>query len=87
MEAERDFRDGRQLISTLRAGQVVLQGKVVLELSLLSLIPADLEMLGMCYSFPQTPASFCSGIFMISTRFRSSIGHMGLELPDCSGFP
>lgn len=30
MKAERDFRDGRQLISTLRAGQVTLQGKVSL---------------------------------------------------------
>lgn len=88
MKAERDFRDGRQLISTLRAGQVTLQGKAGLELRLLSHIPVDLEMLGTCYnSFPQRPASCCQGIFMILTRFQSSIGHMGLELPECSGFP
>lgn len=34
VEAERDFRDGRQLVSALRAGQVTLQGKVGLELRL-----------------------------------------------------
>lgn len=75
MKAEKDFRDGWQLISTLRAGQVTLQGKVVF------------ERLGVCYSFPQRPASFHYRIFMISTRLQSSIGHMGLGLPDCSGFP
>lgn len=58
MKAEKDFRDGRQLISTLRAGQVTLQGKVLFELRLLSPVPVDLEMLGTCYSFPQRPASF-----------------------------
>jgi hypothetical protein len=58
-KAEKDFRDGRQLISTLRAGQVTLQGKVVFELRLLSHIPVDLEMMNVCHSFPQRPASFC----------------------------
>lgn len=51
MKAEKDFRDGQQLISTLRAGRVTLQGKVGFELRLLSHIPVDLEILDTCYSF------------------------------------
>lgn len=49
IKTEKDFWDGQQLINTLRTGQITLQGKVVSELQLLSLIPVELEMLGMSY--------------------------------------
>lgn len=71
IKAEKDFWDGRQLIGTLRAGQITLQGKVVSELRLLSLIPVDLEVL------PESPTLLCYRIFVISTRFQSSTGYMG----------